>query len=149
MPAILDSKEVNPCLQRNVQILALAILTKTVGRKKMPPPASTAGRAASSVPSSTPASGLPRPPHIIVIGTGIADLACACELSEQWREVLVLEARQCIGERIRTIDLMLNKEWKDVDKSCNDEPPSELFKVQKWTLVDVGGAFIIVQACQH
>lgn len=126
---------------------------KKSSKKKRPASAAAATTSAavgvksvSSSTSTSPSSGAPHPPRVIIIGAGISGLACARELSERRHDVLVLEARQRIGGRIRTIDLMLDKEWQDDDVGIKNgkkgEPPSELYKVRKWSPVDVGGAFI-------
>ncbi len=112
--------------------------TRKSSKKKRPP---LAAAAAAQVKAA------PRPPRVIIIGAGISGLACARELSERRHDVLVLEARQRIGGRIRTIDLMLDKEWQDDDdddirSGKLKEPPSELCNVRKWSPVDVGGQFI-------
>ena len=49
----------------------------------------------------------------------------------------MLEARERIGWRLRTVDLMLDGEWKD-----EPETSSDLYKVRSWSPVDVGGFFI-------
>jgi hypothetical protein len=121
---------------------------KKSSKKKRPAAAAKASSAAevkAASSSTSSSSGAPRPPRVIIIGAGISGLACARELSERRHDVLVLEARQRIGGRIRTIDLMLDKEWQDDDDNKDGkkgEPPSELYKVRKWSPVDVGGAFI-------
>ena len=84
-----------------------------------------------------------RPPRVIVIGAGISGLACARELSERRHDVLVLEARNRLGGRLRTIDLMMDD--AETVSGRQDEVTdvqSELFKVKKWSPIDVGGAFI-------
>ncbi|EJK51497.1 hypothetical protein THAOC_29326 [Thalassiosira oceanica] len=88
----------------------------------------------------TVVSSAPRQPRTIVIGGGISGLAAARELSERRHDVLVLEARKRLGGRIRTIGLMCDEEWSNSDNT--DEGGSDLFKVKKWSPVDVGGAFI-------
>lgn len=116
--------------------------TKKRSKKKRPPPPAAAAAARVKAAPSQMAS---RPPRVIIIGAGISGLACARELSERRHDVLVLEARERIGGRIRTIDLMLDKEWQDDDdikRGKIGEPPSELCKVRKWSPVDVGGQFI-------
>ncbi|KAL7543904.1 hypothetical protein ACHAXR_013291 [Thalassiosira sp. AJA248-18] len=111
---------------------------KKHAERKRPPEAQSTASSSKAAQIKQPAgSGAPRPPRVIIIGAGISGLACARELSERRHDVLVLEARHRIGGRLRTIDLMLDKEWKD-DKATK----SDLFKVQKWSPVDVGGAFI-------
>jgi phytoene dehydrogenase-like protein len=40
--------------------------------------------------------------RVIIVGGGIAGLVCATELRERGREVLVLEASDAVGGRIRT-----------------------------------------------
>eukprot|EP00986_Skeletonema_menzelii_P002375 scaffold647_cov150-Skeletonema_menzelii.AAC.22 len=84
-----------------------------------------------------------RPPRVIVIGAGISGLACARELSERRHDVLVLEARNRLGGRLRTIDLMMD-DAETVSGRQDEETDvqSELFKVKKWSPIDVGGAFI-------
>ena len=85
------------------------------------------------------------PPRTIVIGAGISGLAAARELSERRHSVLVLEARSRIGGRLRTIDLMLDKEWSEEYNETGKEingKASDLQRVRKWCPVDVGGAFI-------
>mmetsp|Transcript_25666 Transcript_25666/g.53573 ORF Transcript_25666/g.53573 Transcript_25666/m.53573 type:complete len:1204 (+) Transcript_25666:18-3629(+) len=126
--------------------------TKKYGERKQPRPMSSPASKspkkrrmpsmpspASKSPKKNPVvgSGAPRRPRVIIIGAGISGLACARELSERRHDVLVLEARNRIGGRCRTVDLMLDKEWKD-----NRDAKSDLYKVQKWSPVDVGGAFI-------
>ena len=90
-------------------------------------------------------SGSPRRPRVIVIGAGISGLACARELSERRHDVLVLEARNRLGGRLRTVDLMMedttNNNIEGGD-GRNGEESSELFRVKRWSPVDVGGAFI-------
>lgn len=89
-------------------------------------------------------SGAPRLPRVIVIGAGISGLACARELSERRHDVLVLEARNRLGGRLRTVDLMM----EEVDEHQNDcdqktgRESTDLLKVRQWSPVDVGGAFI-------
>jgi monoamine oxidase len=88
-------------------------------------------------------SGSHRPPRVIIIGAGIAGLACARELSERKHDVLVLEARNRLGGRLRTIDLMMDDaETVRVRNEEVSDEQSELFKVKKWSPIDVGGAFI-------
>ena len=92
-------------------------------------------------------SGSPRRPRVIVIGAGISGLACARELSERRHDVLVLEARNRLGGRLRTVDLMMedtidNSNVEGGDGSLDGEESSELFRVKRWSPVDVGGAFI-------
>jgi len=111
--------------------------TKQYTQRKRPPPAAPSTTASKSRKKQPVGSGAPRPPRVIIIGAGISGLACARELSERRHDVLVLEARNRIGGRLRTIDLMLDKEWKD-----GTETKSDLYKVQNWSPVDVGGAFI-------
>eukprot|EP00804_Cyclotella_cryptica_P019208 CCRYP_006114-RA/>CCRYP_006114-RA protein AED:0.02 eAED:0.02 QI:122/1/1/1/0.5/0.33/3/81/1174 len=89
----------------------------------------------------------PRPPRVIVIGAGISGLACARELSERRHNVLVLEARNRIGGRLRTVDLMMERvdvKRDDIDGGGGGDaiPTTELLNVRKWSPVDVGGAFI-------
>ena len=94
--------------------------------------------ATASVPEPK-GSGASRRPRVIVIGAGISGLACARELSERRHDVLVLEARNRLGGRLRTVDLMM----EDVsNNNTSDNEGSDLFKVRKWSSVDVGGAFI-------
>ena len=84
-----------------------------------------------------------RRPRVIIIGAGVSGLACARELSERRHDVLVLEARNRLGGRLRTIDLMMDD--AEMVRKRQDEisdAQSELFKVKKWSPVDVGGAFI-------
>ena len=95
-------------------------------------------------------------PRTIIIGAGISGLSAARELSERRHSVLLLEARSRIGGRLRTIDLMLDKEWSDVRNEVGKEiftttnnnegkkegGISDLYKVNEWHPVDVGGAFI-------
>lgn len=94
-----------------------------------------------SMPIDKRSSGSPRPPRVIVIGAGISGLACARELSERRHDVLVLEARNRLGGRLRTVDLMMER----TDDTANDNVEvegSDLLRVRKWSPVDVGGAFI-------
>ena len=79
-----------------------------------------------------------RKPRVIVIGAGISGLACARELSERRHDVLVLEARNRLGGRLRTVDLMMEEVPPSEDSECG----SDLMKVRQWSPVDVGGAFI-------
>jgi monoamine oxidase len=44
-----------------------------------------------------------QPPHVIVIGAGLAGLSAAHTLSEAGLDVLVLEARRRVGGRVRTL----------------------------------------------
>ena len=88
-------------------------------------------------------SGARRPPRVIIIGAGISGLACARELSERRHDVLILEARNRLGGRLRTIDLMMDDaETVSGRQEEVSDLQSELFKVEKWSPVDVGGAFI-------
>lgn len=47
-------------------------------------------------------SSRPGGPPVVVVGAGLAGLACAGELSEAGHEVLVLEAADAVGGRVRT-----------------------------------------------
>ena len=117
------------------------------GDKKDPPP-----RSSKLQPSSTSSTPPPlRPPRVIIIGAGISGLAAARELSERRHDILVLEARNRIGGRLRTIDLMLDSvdDWKEEESNVvagadggDGKISSDLCRVKNWSPVDVGGAFI-------
>ena len=109
--------------------------------KKKPAAAVAVSRRTSLSREPTVVSLAPRQPRTIVIGGGISGLAAARELSERRHDVLVLEARKRLGGRIRTIGLMCDEEWTKSDTDA-EESGSDLFKVKKWSPVDVGGAFI-------
>ena len=125
-------------------------------RKADPPPHSSKLQSSSTsyTPPTTPTSPPIRPPRVIIIGAGISGLAAARELSERRHEILVLEARNRVGGRLRTIDLMLDSvdDWKEEEESNNTaaatanggdgKSSSDLCRVKKWSPVDVGGAFI-------
>ena len=108
--------------------------------KKKPAAAAILSSRATISREPTVVSSAPRRPRTIVIGGGISGLAAARELSERRHDVLVLEARKRLGGRIRTIKLMCDEDWSNSDNT--DESGSDLFKVKKWSPVDVGGAFI-------
>jgi phytoene dehydrogenase-like protein len=48
--------------------------------------------------------------HVIVIGSGVSGLACARELVQQGYEVLVVEARNRVGGRLKgeSLDCVIN-----------------------------------------
>jgi hypothetical protein len=121
------------------------------GERKADPHSSKLQSSSTSSTSPTPPI---RPPRVIIIGAGISGLAAARELSERRHEILVLEARNRVGGRLRTIDLMLDSvdDWKEEEESNNTaaatanggdgKSSSDLCRVKKWSPVDVGGAFI-------
>ena len=52
-------------------------------------------------PGLPSAAGLPRPPHVVVVGAGIAGLAAAAGLVERGVTVEVLERETNLGGRLR------------------------------------------------
>lgn len=52
---------------------------------------------------STKASKLPQKQKIVILGAGLAGLACAYELARKQHDVLVLEARDRVGGRVETL----------------------------------------------
>ena len=111
-----------------------------------------------SYPSSKdPASGL----KVLVLGAGIAGLACARELVARGYKVLVLEARTRPGGRLKSVPLRVGNSKESVDsmtqkgrlKSVLSHPLRQRYDLSKGTKlqdksltdkawVDVGGAFI-------
>lgn len=75
--------------------------------------------------------------RIIVIGSGIAGLACARELIQRGYEVLVVEARDRVGGRLKGIPLELGKEYPVINPTKKNADA-----VSTSQTVDLGGALI-------
>lgn len=76
--------------------------------------------------------------RIIVLGAGISGLACARELKQRGHDVLVVEARNRVGGRLKGEPV----EVKDDQEENNTSKTNKSKRKESQTCVDLGGALI-------